>query len=117
MQLALDNSKEELMPGGYANVRMSLARENAPLHIPSSALIFNQNGLRIATVTPDDKVLFKTVTVARDLGREIELASGIAPEDRVIIAPPDGIADGDPVRIAGAKNKPTNVSERPDVKG
>jgi membrane fusion protein, multidrug efflux system len=117
MQLALDNSKEELMPGGYASVRMSLARENAPLHIPSSALIFNQNGLRVATVTADDKILFKTVTIARDLGREIELASGIAPEDRVIVAPPDGIADGDQVRVAGAKGQPTNVSERPGVKG
>ncbi len=117
MQLGLDNSGGELMPGGYASVRMSLARENAPLHIPSSALIFNQNGLRVATVTPDDKVLFKTVTIARDLGRDIELASGLAAEDRVIVAPPDGIADGDPVRVAGAKGKPTNVSERSDVKG
>ena len=117
MQLALDNSKEELMPGGYASVRMSLAREDAPLHIPSSALVFNQNGLRVATVTADDKILFKTVTIARDLGRDIELASGIAPEDRVIVAPPDGIADGDQVRVAGAKGQPTNVSERPGVKG
>jgi membrane fusion protein, multidrug efflux system len=117
MQLALDNSKEELMPGGYANVRMSLARDNAPLHIPSSALIFNQNGLRVATVTSDDKILFKTVTISRDLGRDIELASGIAPEDRIIVTPPDGIADGDQVRVAGAKGKPTNVSERPGVKG
>jgi membrane fusion protein, multidrug efflux system len=112
MQLGLDNSKEELMPGGYASVRMSLARENAPLHIPSSALVFNQNGLRVATVTPDDKILFKTVTISRDLGRDIELASGIAPEDRIVVTPPDGIADGDQVRIAGAKGKPTNVSER-----
>lgn len=117
MQLGLDNSSGELMPGGYASVRMSLARDNAPLHVPSSALIFNQNGLRIATVTPDDKVLFKTVTIARDLGRDIELASGVAADDRVIVAPPDGIADGDQVRVAGAKGKPTNVSERPDVKG
>ncbi len=117
MQLGLDNSSGELMPGGYASVRMSLARDNAPLHIPSSALIFNQNGLRVATVGPDDKVLFKNVTIARDLGRDIELASGIAAEDRVIVAPPDGIADGDQVRVAGAKGKPTNVSERPDVKG
>ena len=76
MQLGLDNSSEELMPGGYASVRMSLARENAPLHVPSSALIFNQSGLRVATVTPDDKVLFKTVTIARDLGRDIELGVG-----------------------------------------
>jgi membrane fusion protein, multidrug efflux system len=117
MQLTLDNSSGELMPGGYASVRMSLARDNAPLHIPSSALVFNQNGLRVATVTPDDKILFKTVTISRDLGRDIELASGIAAEDRVIVAPPDGISDGDQVRVAGAKGKPTNVSERPDVKG
>jgi RND family efflux transporter MFP subunit len=79
MQLGLDNSAGELMPGGYANVRMSLARDTVPLHIPASALIINQNGIRVATVGPDDKVLFKTVTIARDLGRNIELGSGLAP--------------------------------------
>src|ERR1700712_3537025 len=117
MQLALDNAGGELMPGGYATVRMSLARDAAPLHIPASALIFNQNGLRIATVGPDDRVLFKTVTIARDLGKDIELASGITAEDRIIVAPPDGIADGDQVRVAGAKGKPAKVSEKQDVKG
>src|SRR5437588_394805 len=117
MQLALDNSGGELMPGGYANVRLSLQRDTVPLHIPASALIFNQNGLRVATVGPDDKVLFKTVTIARDLGKEIELGSGLSPEDRIIVAPPDGLADGDQVRVAGTKGKPAKVSERPDVKG
>jgi membrane fusion protein (multidrug efflux system) len=117
MQLKLDNSKGELMPGGYANVRMSLARDAVPLHIPASALIFNQNGLRVATVGSDDKVLFKTVTIARDLGRDIELASGVSPEDRIIVAPPDGIADGDLVRVAAPKGKPATVSEKQDVKG
>jgi RND family efflux transporter MFP subunit len=118
MQLALDNSKGELMPGGYANVRLSLQRDTVPLHIPASALIFNQNGLRVATVGGDDRVLFKTVTIGRDLGREIELSSGLAPDDRVITAPPDGLADGDPVRVVGAKgSKPTTASEKQDVKG
>src|SRR5205085_9563048 len=101
MQLGLDNSSGELMPGGYANVRLSLQRDTVPRHIPASALIFNQSGLRVATVGADDRVLFKTVTVARDLGRDIELASGLSPDDRVIIAPPDGLADGDRVRVAG----------------
>jgi RND family efflux transporter MFP subunit len=121
MQLGFDNSNGELMPGAYANVRMSLARDGVPLHIPASALIFNQNGLRVATVGPDDKVLFKTVTIARDLGRDIELGSGILADDRVIVAPPDGIADGDQVHVVGSpattKAKPEKVSERPDVKG
>jgi membrane fusion protein (multidrug efflux system) len=101
MQLALENSKGELMPGSYANVRLSLQRDVAPLHIPASALIFDQNGLRVATVGLDDTVLFKTVTIARDLGRDIELESGISLDDRIITAPPDGIADGDRVRTVG----------------
>jgi membrane fusion protein (multidrug efflux system) len=120
MQLGLDNSAGELMPGGYANVRMSLARDSVPLHIPASALIINQNGIRVATVGPDDKVLFKTVTIARDLGRNIELGSGLAADDRVIVAPPDGIADGDQVRIAGGSPKaklPPKISETVDGKG
>jgi RND family efflux transporter MFP subunit len=113
MQLALDNARSELMPGGYANVKLSLQRDAVPLHIPASALIFNKDGLRVATVGPDDKVLFKTVTIARDLGRDIELASGVSPDDRIIVAPPDGIADGDPVRVAGGKgSEPKKVSEK-----
>jgi RND family efflux transporter MFP subunit len=119
MQLGLDNSSGELMPGGYASVKLSLQRDSTPLSIPASALIFNSSGLRVATVGPDDKVLFKTVTIGRDLGKEIELASGLAADDRVITAPPDGLADGDHVRVvgAGAKGKPTTASEKQDVKG
>src|SRR5665213_3762237 len=117
MQLALDNPKGELMPGGYANVRMSLARDGVPLHIPASALIFNQSGLRVATVGSDDRVLFKTVTIDRDLGRDIELASGLSPDDRVTVAPPDGMSGGDEVRDACCKGAPAKVSEKQDVKG
>jgi len=119
MQLGLDNTGGELMPGAYASVRLTLQRDGVPLHIPSSALIFNRSGLRVATVGTDDKVKFKTVTIARDLGREIELGSGLTPADRVIVAPPDGIADGDQVRVAGrpGTSKPATLSERPNVKG
>ena len=117
MQLVLDNAGGELLSGGYASVRFNLQRDSAPLHIPASAVIFNQNGLRVATVGAGDKVVFKTVTIARDLGRDIELASGLSPDDRVIAAPPDGLSDGDQVRVAGAKDKPEAISARPDGKG
>jgi membrane fusion protein, multidrug efflux system len=124
MQLGLDNSNGELMPGGYASVKLNLDRGTVPLHIPASAVIFDQNGLRVATVGPDDKIKFKRVTIARDLGRNIELGSGLSAEDRVIVAPPDGLADGDQVRIAGSKGKdaandtkPEKVSAAQDGKG
>jgi membrane fusion protein, multidrug efflux system len=117
MQLALDNAAGELMPGGFATVRLSLQRDGVPLHIPSSALVFNQSGLRVATVGPDDRVLFKTVTIARDLGRDIELASGVTLEDRIINAPPDGIVDGDQVRVVSTKGRPATVSAKQEQKG
>ncbi|MBR0694558.1 efflux RND transporter periplasmic adaptor subunit [Bradyrhizobium lablabi] len=119
MQLGLDNSNGELMPGAYASVKLDLQRASVPLSIPASALIFNGSGLRVATVSPDDRVVFKTVTIGRDLGKEIELASGLLPDDRVITAPPDGLADGDHVRVVGggAKAKPATASEKQDVKG
>ena len=119
MQLVLDNPKGELMPGGYANVKLSLVSDQVSLYIPASALMFNRSGLRVATVGPDDRVQLKDVTIARDLGREIELASGLAADDRIIIAPPDGLSSGDKVRVVGndgAPGKPT-ASEKQDVKG
>ena len=117
MQLALDNSAGELMPGGFANVRLVLQRDSVPMHIPSSALVFDQKGLRVATVTPDNKILFKPVKIARDLGRDIELAGGITLDDRVISTPPDGIVDGDPVRVVSTKGRPATVATKQGEKG
>ncbi|MEO6688271.1 MAG: efflux RND transporter periplasmic adaptor subunit [Dokdonella sp.] len=102
MQLAVDNANGELLPGGFANVSLDLPHNAATLNIPASALMFDKSGLRIATVGNDNKVVLKTVTIARDLGKIIELGSGLAPGDRVIDSPPDGIADGDVVRVADA---------------
>jgi membrane fusion protein, multidrug efflux system len=120
MQLALDNSAGELMPGGYANVRLSLQHSGVPFNIPSSALILDQNGLRVAVVGPDDRVVLKPVKIGRDLGRNIELASGLSADDRVITAPPDGVANGDQVRVVNTVKppaRPATVSAKEDVKG
>ncbi|MGB3447662.1 MAG: efflux RND transporter periplasmic adaptor subunit [Xanthobacteraceae bacterium] len=119
MQLALDNASGQLMPGSYANVRISLDRGTAPLHIPASALIFNQDGLRVAVVNAEDRIVFKPVVIARDLGKNIELASGVALDDRVVVAPPDGIVDGDKVHVAGQDKarKPATASTTQGEKG
>ena len=100
IQLAVDNAAAELLPGGFANVSLEMPKSAGGLSIPPSALIFGKAGLRVATVGPGDKVLIKPVTISRDLGRVVELGSGITASDRVIENPPDGVADGDPVRIA-----------------
>jgi RND family efflux transporter MFP subunit len=102
MQLSVDNTAGDLMPGDYASVHLALAAKAKALTVPASALIFDAKGLSVATVGLDGRVVVKPVTIARDLGNVIEVGSGIAATDRVIQTPPDGISSGVQVHIAGA---------------
>jgi RND family efflux transporter MFP subunit len=102
MQLIVDNGTGEMMPGDYASIHLQIASANHVLSVPSSALIFDAKGLSVATVVSGSRVLLKPVSIARDLGAVIELASGLSPNDRVIENPPDGIGTGATVRVAGA---------------
>jgi RND family efflux transporter MFP subunit len=114
MQIIVDNSAGELMPGDYASIHLQTAGSRTALSVPSSALIFDAKGLSIATVGADNRVLIKPVTIERDLGAVVELASGLAPNDRVIVNPPDGIDTGAEVRLAEAA--PTRkVANEPKV--
>ncbi len=87
------------MPVAFANTRIELPQAMQVLSIPSSALIFGQKGLRVALVDTAGKVTLKPVKIARDLGQVIEISTGIAVDDRIIESPPDGLNDGDEVRV------------------
>jgi len=106
MQLVVDNSHAELMTGDFTNVTFDLPHPEIAINVPASALIFNQSGLHVATVGSDGRIILKQVTIARDLGNEVEIGSGITADDRVVANPPDGIATGDKVRVAGAPGTP-----------
>jgi RND family efflux transporter MFP subunit len=102
MQLIVDNSAGEMMPGDYASIHLQIADVTQVLRVPSSALIFDAKGLSIATVDASNRVLLKPVSIARDLGAVVEVSSGLSPNDRVIENPPDGIGTGAAVRLAAA---------------
>jgi RND family efflux transporter MFP subunit len=103
MQLIVDNGAGEMMPGDYASIHLQMVSTAAHvLSLPSSALIFDAKGLSVATVGADNRVVLKPVSIERDLGTIIELASGLSPGDRVIEIPPDGIGNGARVRLADA---------------
>jgi len=84
MQLIVDNSAGEMMPGDYASIQLQIGDASQVLRVPSSALIFDAQGLSIATVDGNNRVLVKPVSMARDLGATVELSAGLAPSDRVI---------------------------------
>ena len=102
MQLIVDNSAGEMMPGDYAGIHLQTPAAVNVLSVPSSALIFDAKGLSVATVGADNRVLLKPVSIGRDLGAVVELASGVSPSDRVVENPPDGIDSGAEVHLAAA---------------
>jgi RND family efflux transporter MFP subunit len=101
MQIIVDNTAGEMMPGDYASIHLQTAGALNVLSVPSSALIFDAKGLSIATVDAHNRVLMKPVSMERDLGAVVELSSGLALTDRVIENPPDGIDSGAEVRVTG----------------
>ena len=105
VQVAVDNKDSKLLPGSYASVTFALPANAELFSVPASALVYDDRGLRVAVVDAQNKVQFKDVTITRDFGKTIQLGSGVAANDRLIESPPDGLADGDTVRISAPKKK------------
>jgi RND family efflux transporter MFP subunit len=103
VQLVVDNPKGELLPGAFATVQFDQAAVagNAVV-IPPGALITGRNGTQVAVLDAGNRVRIRKVAIARDLGNAIELGAGVTRADRIIDSPPDGLADGDQVRLAQA---------------
>jgi len=100
VQFAADNSDGALQPGAYAEVKFPLPAGANGIRVPATALIFRDEGMQVATVGADNRVKFKTVVIARDLGAAVDITSGLSRSDRIIDNPADALQNGDEVRVA-----------------
>ena len=105
VELYMDNKDGKILTGSYAEVHFELPANTSVFRLPVSTLLFRKEGLQVATVGTDNKVLLKNITIARDLGRVVEVSSGIDNTDRVIDSPSDSIVQGAAVVIKEAKGK------------
>lgn len=103
VQLVIDNEDGALKPGAYAQVRFALPASATAVRIPASALLFRKEGMLIATVSGTGEVAIRPVTVTRDFGAEVEIATGLSPSEQVIDSPPEALVDGDRVHILEQK--------------
>jgi len=100
VEVDLANKSDEILPGAYAQVHLKFPTETRPLMVPVSALLFRSEGPRIATVDSSNHAVLVPVQLGRDYGTQIEIASGLSPDSRVINSPPDSLVEGQEVRIA-----------------
>jgi RND family efflux transporter MFP subunit len=99
VELEVDNAKDEILAGGYAQVRFLDAKMDATLTLPANTIMFRAVGPQIGVVQEDGKVELRTVKLGRDFGQTIEVLTGVSPNDRVIINPSESIASGAKVSI------------------
>jgi len=104
IQFQIDNADHALKPGDYVQVSFDLPATAEAIQAPPSALMFRDSGMAVAVVGPGQRAVIKPVTLGRDFGGTVEIATGLGPGDRVIDNPPDSLRNGDEIRLAAASS-------------
>ncbi|HUB83714.1 MAG TPA: efflux RND transporter periplasmic adaptor subunit [Bryobacteraceae bacterium] len=100
-EVDVDNPTGELLPGAFLSVHLKLSSKAAAVIVPVNALIFRAQGMQVAVVR-GDKAELVPITLGRDYGNEVEVLSGVTPEDEIIENPSDSLTSGTEVRMAKA---------------
>jgi multidrug efflux pump subunit AcrA (membrane-fusion protein) len=101
------NPDGALLPGMYATTSLKFDRSFTPIVIPAAALIVRTQGAQAAVMSPDSIIQLRQLEIARDLGATLEVDSGLADGDLVVMNASDDLRDGQRVRpqpepVAGA---------------
>jgi RND family efflux transporter MFP subunit len=99
MEVDVDNKDGALAAGLYSVIHLQARRPNPVITIPSTAVIFNQDGLRAAVVS-DGKVELRKIEIDVDNGANVDVRSGLKDGDRIILSPPANVSDGMKVSVA-----------------
>jgi len=105
VELHVDNPKEEVLAGSYAQVRFTEARMESALTLQANTVLFRAEGPQISVVKGDGTVELRTVKLGRDFGQTIEILTGVDLEDRVIVNPSESLESGATVSIKETTKK------------
>jgi RND family efflux transporter MFP subunit len=101
IEVSLPNHDGTLLPGAFVQVALPL-QASSSLVIPTNALLFRGEGLRVAVLDAADRVHLRSIDVGRNYGQTVEVLSGVGPADRIVLNPSDSLAEGDQVAIPPA---------------
>lgn len=99
-EVRVPNPDGKLLVGMYAEVALTLPSPHRVFEVPSTAVLADARGVRVAVVTPEGKLHLVPVTIERDTGSTMLLASGLGGTERVVKLATADLAEGEPVTIA-----------------
>jgi RND family efflux transporter MFP subunit len=101
------NTNRHLLPGAYVFVHLQLPGNARSVTIPSNALLFRAEGLRVAVVRAN-KIVLAPVSIGHDYGNTVEITGGLTAQDAIVLDPPDSISAGESVRVESSDNGHAN---------
>ena len=105
VEVEVNNPEGTLLPGAYAEVHFKLPLQISTFIVPVNTLIFRSQGVHVAVVRESNQITLVPILLGRDYGNEVEVLTGLAAEDRVVINPPDSVIEGEKVQVVQASNK------------
>jgi RND family efflux transporter MFP subunit len=98
-ELTVDNPKGTIWPGTYTDVHFVIGGDPNVLVIPEQALLFRAEGMQVALVRPNGTVHLQNVKLGLNLGKTVQVVSGLKPGDRLINDPSAATLEGERVRV------------------
>jgi multidrug efflux system membrane fusion protein len=102
LRALFDNSKFELFPSQFVNVRLLLDTLHNAIVVPGAAMQQGASGSYLYVVKPDSTVSMRAVTAGPSSADLVSISSGLNVGERVVVDGADQLRDGARVIIPGA---------------
>ena len=86
------------MPGMFVYVDFQIAPSGTRWRVPATAVIFDTQGTRVATVAHGNTIRFQHVELGRDFGDAIDIQAGLHGNETIVAQPTVSLKEGQVVR-------------------
>lgn len=101
-EIQVPNPDGALIPGMYVQASLTLPVPHRVLEIPATALYNDANGLRVAVADAQNRVHYVPITIERDTGAALWVATGLTGDERIVKIAVPTLAEGDLLDVSVA---------------
>ncbi len=84
VQVEFDNPGHLYLPGMYAKVKFVVKRTTSAIIIPANTLVIRTEGPEVVTVTPQNTIAMKRITIRKDNGATLEISDGLKGDELLV---------------------------------
>ena len=102
-QVDVPNPSGQLMPGMFIYADFQIAPTGTRWRVPATAVIFDAQGTRVATVAHGSVIRFQHVELGRDFGDSIDIQAGLHGNEIIVAQPTVSLKEGQVVKTMASQ--------------